>query len=46
MINVEVHDFWNNVLWKEETKVEMFGHKAQNQTSDTSCQHSGGGVMI
>ena len=22
-------DFWNNVLWTDETKVEISGHKAQ-----------------
>ena len=28
-------DFWNNILWKDETKVEM-----------TNCQHGGGLVLI
>lgn len=23
------HNFWNNVLWIEETKAEMFGHNIQ-----------------
>ena len=24
-------DFWNNVLWTDETEVEMFGYNAQRQ---------------
>lgn len=26
-------DFWNILLWKDETKVEMFGHNAQNSNA-------------
>ena len=51
-------DFWTNVLWTDETKVEMFGHNVQHhvwQKPNTVYQHkhliptvnhSGGGVMI
>ena len=41
-------DFWNNVFWTDETKVELFGHNTQQhvwwkhsisaQTPQTSCQ--------
>lgn len=29
-------DFWNNVLQTDETKVEMFGHNAQNHVHMTA----------
>ena len=49
-------DFWNNVLWTDQTKVEMFGHNAQQHVwrkLNTIYQHkhliptvTGGGLMI
>ena len=24
-------DFWSNVLWTDDTKMEMFGHNAEHQ---------------
>ena len=51
-------DFWNNVLWTDETKVEISGHNAQqhiwrkpNTTYEhkhviLTVKHSGGGVII
>ena len=35
-------DFWNNVLWTDETKVQMFGHNAQQHVwrkPNTAYQH-------
>ena len=35
-------DFWNNVLWTDQTKVEMFGHNAQQHVwrkPNTTYQH-------
>ena len=51
-------DFWNNVLWTDQTNVEMFGHNAQQHVwrkPNTAYQHKhliptvkhgGGGLMI
>jgi len=51
-------DFWNNVLWTDETKVKMFGYNAQQHVlrkPNTAYQHKhliptvkhgGGGLMI
>ena len=51
-------DFWNNVLWTDQTKVEMFGLDAQQHVwrkPNTANQHKhliptvkhgGGGLMI
>ena len=51
-------DFWNNVLWTDETKVEMFGHNArrhlwrkpnttyQHKHLILTVKHGGGGLMI
>ena len=51
-------DFWNNVLWTDQTKVETFGHNAQQHVwrkPNTAYQHKhltptvkhgGGGLMI
>ena len=51
-------DFWNNVLWTDQTKVEMFGHNAQQHVwrkPNTTYQHKhliptvkhgGGGLMM
>ena len=49
--------FWNNVLWTDQTKVEMFGHAQQHiwRKPNTAYQHKhriptvklgGGGLMI
>lgn len=32
----KTEDFWISVLWSDETKVEIFGHSAQN-TAQLSC---------
>ena len=32
-------DFWNNVLWTDQTKVEMFGHNAQQHVWRNQTQH-------
>ena len=54
----KAQDFWNNVLWTEQSKVEMFGHNAQQHVwrkPNTAYQHKhliptvmhgGGGLMI
>ena len=51
-------DFWNNVLWTDQTKVELFGHNAQQHVwrkPNTAYQHKhliptvkhgGGGLMM
>jgi len=51
-------DFWNNVLWTDQTKVEMFGHNAQQHICGKpsrayqhkhlmpAVKHGGGGLMI
>lgn len=36
-------DFWNYVLWTDETKMEMFSHEAH---LISTLLHGGGGVMI
>ena len=36
-------DLWNNVLWTDESKVEMFGHNAQQHVwrkSNAAYQHT------
>ena len=38
----KAQDFWNNVLWTDQTKVEMFGHNAQQHVwikLNTAYQH-------
>ena len=38
----KLKDLWNNVLWTDETKVEMFGHNAQQHVwrkPNTAYQH-------
>ena len=35
-------DFWNNVLWTDETKEGMFGHNSQQhcwRKPNTACKH-------
>lgn len=45
-------DFWNIVLWTEETKVGMFGHNVKTkhristQIPHTNCQPRGAGVFV
>lgn len=47
-------DFWINVIWTENTNVEMFGHNAQHQPNTAyqdklivvTVKHGGGGVII
>ena len=51
-------DFWNNVLWTDESKIELFGHQNRGhvwRTPNTAFQeknfiptvkHGGGSVMV
>ena len=39
-------DFWKNVLWTDQTKVEMFGHNAyQHKHLIPTVKHGGGELM-
>jgi len=39
------NDTLSNVLWTDETRVEMFGHNVQQHLIST-VKHGGGGMMI
>lgn len=38
-------DFWNDVLWTDETKVETFGHNAQHHIWGKQAQHIGKNIL-
>lgn len=52
------HDFWNNVLWTDESKTELFGHQNsrhvwrkpntafQEKTLISTVKHGGGSIIV